>query len=141
MHCLWYLNRSISPVDGVDEYPSFMFTCRCHVLQMGEFVWPDTTQEAIMNAFYWGYVVTQVPSGWLAQRYGGKRVFGFMLLASSLSSALIPAAARTHLFLLLALRFIGGIGAVSDYCPFLNYSFCKIKEANVISETSPLKFP
>lgn len=82
-------------------------------MQTGEFIWPETTRAAITNAFYWGYVLTQVPSGWLAQRYGGKRVFGFLLLASSLSTALIPVAARTHLFLLLALRFIGGIGSVS----------------------------
>jgi len=59
-------------------------------------------------------MLTQVPSGWLAQRFGGKRVFGLMMFASSLSTVLVPVAARTHLFLLLTLRFIAGIGSVSD---------------------------
>jgi len=58
-------------------------------------------------------MLTQVPSGWLAQRFGGKRVFGFMMLMSSLSTVLVPIAARTHLFLLLSLRFIAGVGSVS----------------------------
>jgi len=57
-------------------------------------------------------MLTQVPSGWLAQRFGGKRVFGLMMLASSLSTVLVPVAARTHLFVLLSLRFIAGIGSV-----------------------------
>ena len=80
--------------------------------QRGEFTWPTTTQRAILDSFHWGYMLTQVPSGWLAQRFGGKRVFGFMMLTSSLSTVLVPVAARTHLFLLLSLRFIAGVGSV-----------------------------
>jgi len=78
-------------------------------------VWPETTRAAILDAFHWGYMLSQVPSGWLAQRFGGKRVFGLMMLTSSLSTVLVPVAARTHLFLLLSLRFIAGVGAVRRY--------------------------
>jgi len=82
-------------------------------LQDGEFMWSKTRQNLIFDTYAWGYIVAQVPAGWLAQRFGGKRVFGYFLLAASLSTALVPIASRTHFFTLIALRFIGGVGAVS----------------------------
>lgn len=39
----------------------------------------------MLSGFYWGYLVSQLPSGLLATRYGGKRaLFVSMLLASVL---------------------------------------------------------
>ena len=35
--------------------------------QEGEFVWNKETQGIILGAFFWGYLVTQIPGGWLAQ--------------------------------------------------------------------------
>ena len=60
----------------------------------GEIEWDKTTQGWILSAFFYGYLVTQVPSGILAGRFGGKRV---MLAGVSLFGAttvLVPVAAR-----------------------------------------------
>ena len=45
--------------------------------QDGEFDWDKETQGIILGAFFWGYLLTQIPGGWLAERVGGKGVFGW----------------------------------------------------------------
>ncbi|XP_063242875.1 putative inorganic phosphate cotransporter isoform X2 [Bacillus rossius redtenbacheri] len=37
-----------------------------------EYDWSPETQSTILSSFFWGYVVTQIPGGQLAQRYGPK---------------------------------------------------------------------
>ena len=77
-------------------------------------MWSESRQKIVFDTYYWGYIIAQVPAGWLAQHFGGKRIFGYFLLAGSLSTALIPIASRTHFYLLIMLRFLGGAGAVSS---------------------------
>ncbi|KAK3802944.1 hypothetical protein RRG08_051700 [Elysia crispata] len=76
----------------------------------GEFHWDEATQGNILGAFFYGYMVSQIPGGWLATRYGGKRVFGLGVLCTSVLTLLTPLAARTSLYLLIALRVVEGIG-------------------------------
>ena len=52
--------------------------------------------------------VLQIPAGWLADRYGGKRLFGGSILISSVISLLTPPAARAHFGVLLFLRVLLG---------------------------------
>ena len=53
--------------------------------------------------------VLQIPAGWLADRYGGKRLFGGSILISSVISLLTPVAARAHFGVLLLLRVLVGL--------------------------------
>jgi len=53
--------------------------------------------------------VLQIPAGWLADRYGGKRLFGGCILISSVISLLTPVAARAHFGVLLFLRVVLGL--------------------------------
>lgn len=46
----------------------------------------------ILSAFYVGYILTHVPGGLLAQRFGGKYVFSLGILISALLSMAIPPA-------------------------------------------------
>lgn len=47
-----------------------------------------------MGAFFWGYMVTQIPGGILAEKYGGKYVLGIGILLTDFFSMLTPLAAR-----------------------------------------------
>ncbi|XP_035828102.1 sialin [Aplysia californica] len=76
----------------------------------GEFDWDPTTQGYILGAFFYGYIVTQLPGGWLASRFGGKRLFGLGVLCTSVLTLLTPVAARTSEYLFIALRILEGIG-------------------------------
>ncbi|KAK3593079.1 hypothetical protein CHS0354_038105 [Potamilus streckersoni] len=76
----------------------------------GEFNWEKEVQGLVLGSFFWGYMVTQLPGGWLASHYGGKRVFGWFVFVCSVATLLTPFAARTDLKLLIAVRVIAGIG-------------------------------
>ena len=83
-----------------------------YVFQDGDFEWPKEIQGLILASFFWGYAVTQVPGGWLATRFGGKRVFGWSMFITAIATLLCPIAAKFHYILLLVFRFIAGLGEV-----------------------------
>lgn len=47
-------------------------------------------QGIILSSFYWGYVLTQIPGGILAERYGGKHTVGLGMLSTAILTALTP---------------------------------------------------
>lgn len=73
------------------------------------FDWDKKTQGLILGSFFWGYLVTQFPGGWLAGKYGGKHVFGWSMLLCAIATLLTPLAARTSVALLMVLRVIAGL--------------------------------
>ncbi|KHJ81239.1 hypothetical protein OESDEN_19075 [Oesophagostomum dentatum] len=74
----------------------------------GEFEWSKTVQGHILGAFFWGYLGSQVLGGYLASRFGGKRVILACVLGSSLLTLASPVAARTNAYLLAGLRVAVG---------------------------------
>ena len=69
----------------------------------------------ILGAFFYGYLITQIPGGWLSDKYGGKWVYGIGMLICAIMTVLTPIAARTSYYLLVAARVIEGLGQVSLY--------------------------
>jgi len=83
------------------------------VVQDGPFAWPKEIQGHILGSFFYGYLVSQIPAGLMAERLGAKWVlFGFLSL-STLATMLTPAAARLGYQALIAVRIAAGIGSVS----------------------------
>ena len=72
--------------------------------QDGPFDWDREQQGTILGAFFWGYVCTQIPGGMLAERYGGKLIFGLGILVTSVFTILTPLAARGGFVLLIICR-------------------------------------
>ena len=68
----------------------------------------------ILGAFYYGYMVFQIPGGWLALRVGGARLFGAAVLVASVLTLLTPAAARWSPVALIVLRILEGLALVSS---------------------------
>ncbi|BES95195.1 Major Facilitator Superfamily [Nesidiocoris tenuis] len=52
--------------------------------------WDSKQKGAISGAFFWGYMVTQVPAGLLAIHYGPKRVIGYAILFCGFATILFP---------------------------------------------------
>ncbi|XP_025084625.1 sialin-like isoform X3 [Pomacea canaliculata] len=77
----------------------------------GEFDWDKGTQSRLLAMYFYGYVFTQIPGGWLADRYGGRLVWGLCQSICALSSLALPLAARAHVYLVDALRFLLGFAA------------------------------
>ncbi|KOB74818.1 Uncharacterized protein OBRU01_08397 [Operophtera brumata] len=55
------------------------------------FDWDEPTQGLILSGFYYGYAATQVPGGYLAEKFGGKWTLGVGLLSTALFTFLTPA--------------------------------------------------
>ena len=62
----------------------------------------------VLSSFYYGYIITQVPGGYLADRFGGKHIFGIGILLTSLLTVLTPLAAELHIVALIVLRVLEG---------------------------------
>uniref|UniRef100_A0A1B6LST4 Major facilitator superfamily (MFS) profile domain-containing protein n=1 Tax=Graphocephala atropunctata TaxID=36148 RepID=A0A1B6LST4_9HEMI len=90
----------------------------------GEFTWSEETQGIVLSSFFWGYVVTQVPGGLLAERIGGKYTLAGAILVPAICSLLTPLAARQGVWYLVGLRIIMGFGQGFVY-PSLNALLAK----------------
>ncbi|KRF97475.1 uncharacterized protein Dwil_GK10727, isoform B [Drosophila willistoni] len=79
--------------------------------QDGEFKWSSSLQGYILSSFFYGYVITQIPFGILAKKFGAMRFLGYGMLINSVFAFLVPVAAREGgVWGLCAVRFIQGLG-------------------------------
>ncbi|CAG9864495.1 unnamed protein product [Phyllotreta striolata] len=76
----------------------------------GEYPWPTDIQGYVLSSFFYGYVITQIPFGILAKRYGNIYFLGVGMLINSLFGLLVPVSARMGIWWLIAVRFIQGLG-------------------------------
>ena len=77
-------------------------------LLMREFGWSETTMGFVQSVFFWGFTLSHLPGGWLADRFGGRRVLGAGTLGWSLATAATPLAGG--LAPLAAVRVALGLG-------------------------------
>lgn len=61
------------------------------------------------SSFFWGYIVTQIPGGFLAARYPANRVFGTAIAISAFLNMLLPIAAKANYQYVMALRILQGL--------------------------------
>ncbi|XP_023344721.1 vesicular glutamate transporter 1 [Eurytemora carolleeae] len=92
-----------------------MTTNKTHVYPNGtvyeapDFDWDSKTQGFILASFFYGYIFTQIPGGYLATRYGGKRIFLWGVTTTAILTVLTPPLARMHTSLLIGTRIIAGL--------------------------------
>lgn len=77
--------------------------------------WDSNTQGWILGAFFYGYILTQIPGGYLASRCGPKWLLGLGILGTVLFTLLTPLAADLGPNYLFAVRVFEGIGEVGDH--------------------------
>lgn len=80
-----------------------------YVKKVAEFNWDSKLQGAVLGSFYYGYIMLQIPGGYLALKFGGTRIFGLALFAASILTLLTPWAARTSVYALIVLRVCEGV--------------------------------
>lgn len=75
----------------------------------GEFNWDSKTQGFVLSAFGYGFVLTQVPAGILASKFGGKRVFGIGIFVSGVLNLLMPVVVRAGVEYAIAIQVMIGL--------------------------------
>ncbi|MEQ2169954.1 hypothetical protein GOODEAATRI_030278, partial [Goodea atripinnis] len=77
--------------------------------------WDSATQGWILGSFFYGYILTQIPGGYLAGRFGAKWLMGFGILGTVLFTLLTPLAADLGASYFIAVRVLEGIGEVCEF--------------------------
>ena len=54
--------------------------------------WSVATESAVDSSFFWGYLITQVPGGFLASVYPSNRIFGTAICCSAFLNLFLPGA-------------------------------------------------
>ena len=72
--------------------------------------WTQTVKGIVLSSFFIGYMLFMVASGWLATRFGGKRVLAISVAWWSVFTVLTPWAASISIAALVAARIALGIG-------------------------------
>lgn len=76
----------------------------------GPFVWNEPLQGLILSSYFWGYMVSLLPGGRMAELLSAKWVMNGSILLNVVASILSPVAAQTHYSLFIVMRFLQGIG-------------------------------
>ncbi|KAL4629422.1 sialin-like [Arapaima gigas] len=72
--------------------------------------WDSATQGFLQGAFFFGYLLTQIPGGYLAGRLGGRFFLGGGVLGTAVLTLFTPLAAQLGVPWLFALRALEGFG-------------------------------
>ncbi|KAG0435270.1 hypothetical protein HPB47_018588 [Ixodes persulcatus] len=79
----------------------------------GEFLWDQVTQGYVLNAFFYGYIITQIPGGWLSEVISPAWIFGGGIGITAVLTLFTAVVARASLPAFLVLRALEGLSEVS----------------------------
>uniref|UniRef100_A0A5F9DHY2 Solute carrier family 17 member 8 n=1 Tax=Oryctolagus cuniculus TaxID=9986 RepID=A0A5F9DHY2_RABIT len=74
-----------------------------------QFNWDPETVGLIHGSFFWGYIVTQIPGGFISNKFAANRVFGAAIFLTSTLNMFIPSAARVHYGCVMCVRILQGL--------------------------------
>ena len=75
-----------------------------------QFGWTESQVGIILGSFYFGYMISMTIGGYLADKYGGKKVLGIGLLIWSFFTVITPIFAYSGLWYLILIRILMGLG-------------------------------
>ncbi|CAF0789899.1 unnamed protein product [Adineta steineri] len=75
----------------------------------GPYQWSKNTQGIILGGYFWGYLITEIPGGYLAVRFGARYIFGIAMIVSGIVTLLMPWGASLHYAVLWFFRLIVGL--------------------------------
>lgn len=86
------------------------------IIPMAEhFGWSATEKGFVLSSFFIGYMLGQIPSGWLANRYGGRWTLGIALVLWSAFTVFTPFAAVAGFTALILTRIVMGMGEAATF--------------------------
>lgn len=80
-----------------------------------QYAWSETQKGYVLSSFFIGYMLFMAPSGWLANRYGGKAILALAVSWWSLWTLLTPPAASLSFAALIAARILMGLGEAAMF--------------------------
>ena len=90
----------------------------------GPLLWSEPQQGLTLGSYFWGYFLTQVPGGRIAELYGGKWVFWVAVFINVFATLLIPVCSIAGYQYLIIMRVLMGLGAGVTF-PAMNVLIAK----------------
>ena len=84
----------------------------------GTFDWSTTQQANVLGAFYYGYMVTQIPAGYLASKHGAKHLFGLGVFFTGVLTIFTPPVSYLGVNWLIFLRVLEGVAEAATFPAF-----------------------
>lgn len=75
----------------------------------GQLLLTGAQKGMVLGAFFYGYIITSIPGGRLAELYGTKIVFGCSILATGILTLFTPIAAKVNYIVLIVIRVLIGV--------------------------------
>lgn len=75
----------------------------------------SASKGLVLSSFFWGYLWLQMPGGWVADRFGGKRVLAAGVALWSIATFLTPLASSLSFGVLLLMRALLGAGEAVNF--------------------------
>ena len=99
----------------------------------GDLMLSDKQMGWIFSAFTLGYALFQTPSGWLADKFGPRRILTMIVTLWSIFTALTAAA--YNFVMMLIVRFLFGVGESGAFPNIsrVNFSWIPIKERGLVT--------
>lgn len=107
--CLTFITRTCMNIALVSMVKGSNETSNNEQTDKIKYSWTESDQGLILSAFYWSYIMFQMPMGSLAEKIGGKYIICICLALSAMVNLVTPLVTE-YLILVVLLRFI--LGAV-----------------------------
>lgn len=79
------------------------------MIQGGSFDWNAKQQGLALGCYYYGYMISNAPGGWLSDKFGFRLIAGLTMLVSSILTLLQPIIARLSFEGFVASRMLLGL--------------------------------
>lgn len=77
------------------------------LLGQNKYNWTTSQRNDVLGSFFWGYILTEIPGGRMAEIVGARKIFGGGMLLASLLTILTPVASA-NFYVLVVLRALVG---------------------------------
>lgn len=78
----------------------------------GEFVWDEKSQSLVSVSFFWGYIITQLVGGRIAEWYGTKYMIALAQMTAGIVTVFLPVLARSGIEFFIIGRVLLGLAQV-----------------------------
>lgn len=107
IHSIRTVNSYSVFATSVANVPLCMFYF--YFFQNGVFQWDPNEQGLLLGCYYYGYIFTCLPGGYLTNRFGIKPILGLSMLLSSIITVVTPYLANVSFPLLVSSRILLGL--------------------------------
>lgn len=85
------------------------------IVEDGPFIWSELLQGSLLSCYFWGYLVSQIPCGLIAENFSAKWVMFFSVAINVVCTLFTPVLTKLHYVGLILMRVLEGIGGGASF--------------------------